>query len=198
MPIASTYDPATASLYVGRVARVPPIAAQQAVAEYRSSIRDTQGQRPAPGWAVRASRAQLTLNGPGELSRRDRLDPICRWTGKLGPRRGRTAFRVEVDLSPWSTAACELAMRPIGRRLARTPRVLDAYFWLAGDALDHLCDILERLAWEAVRDALQGGDRRRRPLAASATAHEPSEEQLLTGGAPAKRAWRNGPVWGSK
>lgn len=153
MPIANTYELVTGSLHVGRVLRVPPIAVQQAVAGYRSSLGDPQGRR-AYSWTVGASRSQLTLEGPGEVGRRDRLDPICRWTGHLGPRRGRPPFRVEVDLSPWSTTACELAMRPIGRRVARSPRMSDAYFRLAGDALDRLCEVLERLAWDGVGDAL--------------------------------------------
>jgi hypothetical protein len=137
--------------YVSRVIDLPPVAAQDALDACQAAGSATEAS--AGRWTVRTERSRVVFEGtahPGLRGRNSDLCPLRRWFGVLRSARGRPAFRIEIELAPWSSTSCELGIRPAGRW--RRPGNLrqGAYFSLAGDVLESLGETLERTAWEGI------------------------------------------------
>jgi len=122
----------TLSWYVARRLDVPP-----ALAGFALDRISGDGLRVGGAWGgLTATAAPVGLI-------RSRSARVRRLRGRLRVPR-RRAVRVELELTPWSSSACELGLRP-----ASPPRGArgDAYFVAAGIALERLrLDLVAALA----------------------------------------------------
>ncbi len=133
-----------ALVVVWRVVELPPSTSVQALAAWH-------GQRHAANLVV--ARRRFHLDGPARWAADGRG---CRIRGRVRPRWGGRAVRLELELLPWSNACTELDLRPRGAaaRLLqascegwlRPSRWADHYFDAAHAMVDELREALPRLA----------------------------------------------------
>lgn len=143
--------------YVGVQMLVPPLAAQAAFDAYRRN--STTAAVGGDWWPVTSGSATLTLEGSGVIRRDRPSDALRRWIGSIRAERWWISIPVEVELSPWSSRSCEIGIRPRSSRLcplygAGRRRYLD----LASRFAEHLAAELDRLAFEAVKVAVEATD----------------------------------------
>jgi hypothetical protein len=138
--------------YTERVVAVPPHAVESALDLCLLGI-GSRGSRAGDGTRIETEPGSLILDGPGCMPwpmHPSATWPIRHLTGRV--RTGRRRFRVELELFPWSRAACVLGLRPAGRRFRRRS---DRYYATAARALTLLGGEIER--WAAIRRDAQRG-----------------------------------------
>ena len=101
-----------ASLYVGRVLDLPPLAAESVFDAYRLDRLGSPDQH-SPQWDIRAGGYRLALQTDGVCHRSHSLAPYRQLFGRLRGARPATAMTIELEINPWSATQCEVGVRPV-------------------------------------------------------------------------------------
>jgi hypothetical protein len=151
-------QPIVSSLYVASPLHLPPLTALAAFNAQRDAA--CAGES-ANRYLVETPVARLRFIGSCALERTWPSAPLRRAFGRLHHGWMPVSFPVEVEVSRWSAARCEIGIRPRGRTVPMTDGWLHRrYIALSEDAAEGLAHALERRVEDGIRAQLRDPDSR--------------------------------------
>jgi hypothetical protein len=154
VPFHNHLDPPVASLHIGRVLYLPPLAALGAADGHCARLIRAHDAKHAC-WAVGSTGWSLSVLGDGSVCRNSPYDAYRRWFGRLRSRRLELPTGVELELSPWSSTRCEIGLRPASKLIGVLPGLGQRrWFNIGVEVVELLRDEWERICFDSILDAL--------------------------------------------